>query len=568
MPLEKRGASYWGCCPFHHEKTPSFSVHNEKQFYHCFGCRESGNAFTFIKKIENVEFGDALKILAKRAGLEIPQRDGFKKDDADTLKRKERLYALMREAARHYHENLSKPEAAAAKAYLSQRGISGSLITKFGLGYSLNGSEMLTHLGSKGYTDAEMKDAGILAVSENGTYDVFYDRLIVPIINQFGEVVAFGGRTLIKNPDFAKYRNSSQTLIFDKSKTLYAVNLLQKQKQKQRAVPYIILCEGYMDVIALHAYGFDTAVASMGTSLTYAQAKQLKNFGTNRVYISYDGDTAGQRAALRGLDILDETGLNVRVIIMPDGIDPDDAVRKHGAAYYQKLLDQALPLPAFKIETLKKQYDLTDSQQKAQFAVEAAKVAKALTNPVEQEDYLKLIQTLTGYSLETLYRQTEIAPPPLRTETQAEEKSAEAPSKISAAKQFVLAAVAANKPYVDYSASFDFLTDEFSRTAITYFLTNRKEKQESTASLYEMIDETFWPSLGEIQHYPFTKGNDTQKYYTDCVYELKRTALQAEHEYLTRLAEKTSVPSEKLAALQKIQEINLKIQQLKHGGEE
>ncbi len=249
---------------------------------------------------------------------------------------------------------------------------------------------------------------------------MFYGRLIFPIINNLGEVVSFGGRVLVQNPDFAKYRNGSQTFIFDKSRNIYAVNLLKKRKQT-KGLEYVIMTEGYMDVISLHKAGFDTAVASMGTSLTQTQAKLIKNY-CDRIYISYDGDGAGQKATLRGLDILAEAGLNVKVIKLPDGLDPDDVIKKKGAEFYAKLIEDAVTLTKFKIETLGKKYDLKRPDEKAKFAVEAAKVIKSLENPVEREEYLKLLHEMTGYTMNTLYKQTEMSAPPEFTEKPSAQK--------------------------------------------------------------------------------------------------------------------------------------------------
>ena len=325
-PLTKKGGTYWGCCPFHHEKTPSFTVSEDRGLYHCFGCKAGGNVINFVSEIESVDKSEAIRILAKEAGLEVPQFKAGNKDYALEAKKRERLYKLMRDAARHYHENLYLPAASGARDYLKRREVGENLVKRFGLGYSVSGNEMILYLKGLGYTVSEMKDAGIAAQRADEYYDVFYGRLIFPIINNMGEVVSFGGRVLVNNPDFAKYRNGSQTVIFDKSRNIYAVNLLKKKKQTS-GLSYIIMTEGYMDVISLHKAGFDMAVASMGTSLTSVQAKLLKNY-CERIYISYDGDGAGQKATLRGLDILSEAGLNVKVVQLPDGLDPDDVIKK------------------------------------------------------------------------------------------------------------------------------------------------------------------------------------------------------------------------------------------------
>lgn len=557
VALSKRGNTHWGCCPFHHEKAPSFAVNEDKQFYHCFGCKESGNAFTFIKKIESVEFGDALKILAKKLGLEVPKLDFRKSDSAEVQAKKERLGQLMREAAKHYHENLNSAQGNNARKYLEERGITKNLQTKFGLGLSLHGGEMLEYLRKLGYTTQEMKDAGVAAAKESEWYDVFYGRVIFPIIDQFGVVVGFGGRTMQKDADFAKYRNSSQTLLFDKSKTIYALNLLQKRKQRGN-MSYVILCEGYMDVIALHAVGFDTAVAAMGTALTYNQAKKLKNFAS-RVYISFDGDGAGQKAALRSLDILAETGLSVRVIQLPEGIDPDDLVKsKGGVEKYKALMDNALTLPAFKIASLQKQYDLSDKEGKANFTIAAVRVIKTLENPVEQEEYLKMIASLTGYSLEALNRQADITERVTAITQQLQHTAVK-----NSGEHFILASIAAQKDYVDFTEDFaTFLIDEFSRLIVEFILTNRKEKRDSVASLYTRIDENMDTELTEILHYEFIEGDNKNK-YIECVKNLKITVLQQEKEAIAQDMQE----SKDFSRLPELSEIEQKLNRLRKGSE-
>ena len=369
LPLKRKGRTFWGCCPFHHEKEPSFAVNDEKQFYHCFGCKESGNAIGFVQKMESVEFMDALKIVAEMAKMEVPS---FKRDENQTQtidkEKKDRLLSLLRCAGKHYHENLSSPKAKEATQYINYRALDKNIVTRFGLGYSIDGEEMIKYLVSQGYTHAEIKEAGIAEIKGDRYYDVFYNRLIIPIINNFNEIVGFGGRLLNKESHIAvKYRNTSATPVFDKSKIIFGINLLKRKKQKEN-IKYVIVTEGYMDVMALHQAGFDTAVASMGTAFTYQQAKAIKNY-TNNVYVSFDGDSAGQKATMRGLDILQESGLNVKVVSLPDELDPDDLIKQRGKGAYEKLLKEALTLTAFKLKVLKGEYDMSTPDGKSAYTV-------------------------------------------------------------------------------------------------------------------------------------------------------------------------------------------------------
>lgn len=533
VPLKRKGGNYWGCCPFHHEKEPSFAVNEQKQFYHCFGCKESGNAITFVQKMENIDRMDAIRVLAAEAHLELP---AFKRNTEETVSRekKDRLLSLLKVAARHYYDNLADDRAKPARDYLAKREIPESLVKKFGLGFSVGWDEMINFLHQKGYTHAEIKEAGIAAQKGDSWYDVYFNRLMFPIINSFGEIIAFGGRTLEADPDFAKYRNTSQTAVFDKSKAVYAINLLKKKKQRE-GLRYIIMTEGYMDVIALHKAGFDSAVASMGTALTWAQAKQLKNY-CDRIYISYDGDTAGQKATMRGLDILAQAGMSVRVVRLPAGMDPDDVIKRLGREAYQKLLDEAVTLPAFKIDTLKGMYDLTDSEEKSKFAVEAVKVIKALENPVERDDYLVQVRAITGYPMEVLYAQADITPAAPKEEPVAQSAEPAPPesAEMPAGERFVLASLVHNMEYVDYNEDLvTVLEDEPGRSIYEYVIERVKSGEyKSPSGLFSAIDPKYGRELGEIVDYVFIEGDGKRK-YDACVRAMKLKAIEKEKNRLS-----------------------------------
>jgi len=574
VSLTKKSGSFWACCPFHHEKTPSFQVNPFKQLYYCFGsCQTGGNAITFIKNIESVDSSDAIKILAKRIGLEIPNNFGFlKSDSVEIAKKKEVLLKLTKDTAKHYHQNLCNSKNKTALEYLLNRGIEKSIIQKFGLGYSDN-SNLIKHLESLGYTLEQMKEANVAMVSEKGVYDPFFNRVIVPIINQFGEVVAFGGRTLEKNPDFAKYRNSSNTLIFEKNKVLFAANLLQLLKKTGTKLTSVILCEGYMDVIALHAAGFTNAVASMGTAFSFNQAKQIKNF-VEKVFISFDGDTAGQKNTLSAIDVLQSVGLSIRVVMLPQGKDPDDIVKTGGSKAYQKLLDNAITATAFKLNSLLKNYNLEDSQEKAKFTAEAVKVIKTLENPVEQDEYYKKLQKLSGYSLEVLYKQAEFTievPLPTRGNNENSEKELQVDSvwgkenkKILESKKFILASLVAKKDFVDYKEDFEsFIKDQFSIAVIGHFVLNYKKSEDSVASLYAKLDENCHKALNEILYeYKFTEG-DLETYYKDCIRNLKTYEFTKEKELLFKEFFNSKDDSKKQKLKQKLNDVEEKLKELK-----
>lgn len=564
VPLTKKGRTYWGCCPFHHEKDPSFAVNEDKQFYHCFGCKESGNAISFVQKMESVDFIDAVKILAEEAKMELPRFTVTKGDGKADREKKERLYALMREAAKHYHDNLSSAGGKTARDYLETRKIGGNLAIKFGFGASLSGKEIIDYLESKGYTKTEMKEAGLVEQRGDDWYDVFYKRLMIPIINNFGQVVAFGGRLITPETHVAvKYRNSSNTLIFDKSKTLYAINLLKKKKQRE-PIRYVIIAEGYMDVIALHKAGFDTAVASMGTALTLAQAKLIRNY-SNNVYISYDGDGAGQTATLRGLDILAEAGLNVKVVSLPDGLDPDDLIKERGREAYEKLLKEALTLPAFKLKVLRKKYDLTAPDEKSKYAIEAIKVIKALENPVEQEEYLKIVHKDTGYSLDALNKQADVTvinSPQVETVPQLTLDETTTKPNRTKAELFVISSIAHGMDYVDFSDDvYTYLTRESDRKVYEYALSKYKAGEKpSVSGLYSFLSQE---DATEIVGYDFLAG-DNEKKYKSCLVEVKKAWLTSEIKRLSKEYDETK----NVALLTETLKLSKALGALKNGGED
>lgn len=523
--LTKKGNKYWGCCPFHHEKDPSFTVNGDGKFYYCFGCKESGNAITFLSKIESIEKFEAIKMLCESVGMKIPDNDNRKNvQSAQIAKKKERLFEMMREAAIHYNENLKTSAAKTANEYLANRGIDKRLVTKFGMGLSINGSELLEYLKKKGYSYKEMKEAGLAEQKADSYYDVFYGRLIIPIINNRGQVVGFGGRTLEKDAKFAKYRNSAQTILFDKSKTIFGINLLKKKKQTS-PINYCIMTEGYMDTISLHKAGFDTAVASMGTSLTNEQARQLKNYSSN-VYISYDGDGAGQKATLRGLDILESVGLNVKVVCLPDGLDPDDVIRQKGAEFYRKLLDEAISLTSFKLKTLLKNYDLTQPQGKSKYAYEAIKIIKKLPTLIEQEEYLKVVNKYTGYSMDILRKQAEIL-----VDEQSESKlttQVQENTNFDAETFFILVSMLHRRQYVDYEEDiYELLSDDFFREIYSLIIDSYKNDDINIGAIFEATSKENHDKLSKMVGYEFIEGDDALK-YERCLNSLKNKKLKEE----------------------------------------
>lgn len=381
VSLKRSGSNLFGLCPFHGEKTASFSVAPDKGIYYCFGCHKGGNVINFQMEIEGLSYPDAVRALAKRAGLEVPEDEQYQ----SRYRQQERLWALHKEAARYFHSQLYAPVGAEALQYAFNRGMPKSTLTKFGIGYAPDSwSGLVDHLRKKDYTDQELRDSGLVTVSRKNEnlFDRFRDRLMFPIIDVRGNVIGFGGRIMNdKEKSAAKYLNSPETLIFNKRKNLFALNLAKKSK-----MGYMILVEGYMDAIALHQYGFDCAVASLGTALTEDGASLLSRY-TDQVVLIYDGDAAGQNATQRAIPILERAGLQVKVLQMRDAKDPDEFLKKFGADRFKLLLEESSNRVEYQLNAILKKYDLRDDDQRVKYLQEAAELLSTLSGAVQREVY-------------------------------------------------------------------------------------------------------------------------------------------------------------------------------------
>ncbi|MBQ6383683.1 MAG: DNA primase [Clostridia bacterium] len=406
VPLKKSGRHHWGLCPFHGEKTASFSVDGERQLFYCFGCKAGGDVFHFVSEIERCSFSEAVQLLADRAHMDVPEMEESEEYRRQKSQR-ERLMLANKTAARFYHETLFKPAGAASLAYLRKRGLTDQVIRRFGLGAAPDAWSALTdHLLQEGFTLEELRLAGLTVIKEpekgsdgksgkRRAFDMFRNRAIFPIIDMYGNVLAFGGRALGNQQP--KYLNTSDTPVFNKRKGVYAANLLRKQRHLDR----VILVEGYMDVVSLSQFGVEGVCATLGTALTNEQAQLMRRFAP-QVYLGYDGDSAGQHAILRGLGILEEEGIPARVLDFPDGLDPDEYIRRDGLAGFQKL--PAISPAAYRLRRLRADLDLSTAEGRITYAREAAKVLRSL-DPVERDSFLKELMVQTGFSRETLLEQ-------------------------------------------------------------------------------------------------------------------------------------------------------------------
>lgn len=395
MQLNPKGSRYWGLCPFHGEKTPSFSVNRQQQAFYCFGCHKGGNVFSFVMERENMTFVEAVELLAQRAGLEVP-RVGGAGESREQKQLRERAQEACTCAARFFHSVLMSPEGDGARAYLEKREISMSAVRKFGIGYAPGGWDTLyTHLKQQGFTPQEIVAAGLAVVKNEKYYDMFRQRIIFPIFNTRSQVIAFGGRILTDAQP--KYLNSTDTVVFNKRRNLYGLNLCRGQK-----LSTLHLVEGYVDVVSLVSHGVAGCVATLGTAITVEQAQLLKRY-TEHVTICYDGDEAGQKATERALEIFDYVGMKTSVCVIPGGQDPDDFVKANGAQAFLNLKRRTGT--SFLLEREKRKYDLSDEQQRTAYAIGASKILKTVTEPVVLEGYLRTLMVETGFSREVLLEQ-------------------------------------------------------------------------------------------------------------------------------------------------------------------
>ena len=380
VSLKRSGSNLFGLCPFHGEKTASFSVSPDKGIYYCFGCHKGGGAVNFMMEVEGLSYPDAVRALAKRAGMQVPEDEQYQ----SRYHKQERLWALHKEAARFFHSQLYAPVGKTALEYAFGRGMSKGILTTFGVGYAPDSWDSLVKaMKAKGYTEEELKESGLVSVSQkNGNiFDRFRDRLMFPIIDVRGNVIGFGGRIIKKDSDAAKYLNSPETLIFNKRKNLFGLNLAKKSKQGS-----LILVEGNIDVVSLHQYGFDNAIASLGTSLTEEQAALMTRY-TDQVILIYDGDKAGQNATQRAIPILEKAGLQVKVLQIRDAKDPDEFLKKFGADRFKLLLEGSANRVEYQLGAIRSKYDLREDDQRVKFIAEAAEFLSTLGSPVQREVY-------------------------------------------------------------------------------------------------------------------------------------------------------------------------------------
>lgn len=520
VPLQKKGSRYFGCCPFHHEKTASFCVSQDNGFYHCFGCGASGDVIKFIMEMESMSFFDSVRYLAEKAGMQLPEM----KLDPQFKEKKERsdvLKQLMRDAARYYRNNLVDPvKGKDAREYLANRGIDDETAKRYGLGLSLDYDSLVGYLRRKEYALKDLLDCGLIANTEK-PFDAFANRIIVPIINSKNEVVAFGGRIYHGEENVAKYKNSTNTQLFDKGRTIYGVNYLKRDRHAGAVIHDIILVEGYMDVISLGSVGIRNAVAGMGTALTEGQAYELKRLAP-KIYVCYDGDAAGRKATLRNVDILVKTGLDVKVVSLDDGKDPDETVRESGAEGFLKRVDEAVPVTEYKLNLCKNAYDLNTYEGRSKYLKSAIAVLKSVADGSEREVYIELVAMLSrtskdkigGMLAETSVTKREPAP---------QEKTA----KNLSSSRFIVNRIMKNARCVKLSDIEDEWIVNSVHKAIVGYARSVGEGRFNVGNMYSVVPDD--PEIGAILDMRTEFANEAKEsaYWTDCLVALANDCISA-----------------------------------------
>lgn len=554
VDLKKKGGKYWGCCPFHNEKTASFNVDVNKQFFYCFGCSKGGDAITFVKEMEHLSYVEAVEYLADKAGLTVPRISNSKFEEEKEKQRK-RHYEICKAAAGFYYSMLAKGNNKAAD-YCTKRGISFGIVKRFGMGYAPPGGDLLfKYLLSLGFTKEETIRSGLAKEnSAGGIRDFFFDRLMFPIMDVYGNVIAFGGRVL--GEGIPKYLNSSDSPLYNKKRHLYGLNIAKKNKQADR----LLLVEGYMDVVTVSSFGIGGAVASLGTSLTKEQCILIKRF-TRDVYIAYDGDGAGRKAAVRASKMLMEEGIMPRILVFEEGLDPDEYLKKYGADKFEGLMDNAeLPFK-FEIDKLSENYDLTKEAGRRDFASAALEVAATIKSELDKEDILKYLEVKTGYSVETLSRQT-VKMHKMEKNSHNSTQMTEVPNKDSfKTKAEALAIKLALNGWRE-RILLELAEDDFDEPAYKECFKEIKDGMISEHDVMSMFDsESMQRMAMKVVAIPDEEVCDTS--FKGCIDAIKNEKLKKELDYYESLLKNKELEKEKrIEALEKIPELQRRLKQI------
>lgn len=549
--LERKGGKYWACCPFHNEKTPSFSVSEDEGFFYCFGCKESGDVISFVMKYESCDFSEAVSILAKNAGMEIPEFVG-EKDVIEKKKAKERMLKLLDSAYKHYQQNLYLPIAKPAQDYIKKRNFTRHELEDFKMGYAINWTELIDYLKKQGFTYKEMVDAGVAQQKNGRYYDVMAERLVFPIFNSFNECIGFSARVLGQS-DYAKYKNTAETLVFQKGRVVFAINLVKALKQKS-GLDKIIIVEGQIDVIAMHKAGFKNTVACMGTALTKENAHELKKL-SNNVVLCFDGDTAGEKATIRSIDILKEEGFNITIVSLPDKHDPDEVLKEYGKDYLNNLINNSLPITDYLIQSELKKFNLDKPDEKGKFAVEALKHIAKLGSNSQEEPYLEKVRDLTNIPIDVLRRDLQRIKTG-RVPTKSDKKITEdvlttrENGNIRAIK-FILSSLIYKKDYVNKKIDYSRLMPRQAE------IIQKAMEGIPISSYFDYFDVDNMPLLKECLNMDFEDYVETGKrYFDECVWSLAYQELINRQNELTEKFKNCNDNDERVKIMQELSAVS------------
>lgn len=561
VKLQKKGSSYFGLCPFHNEKSPSFSVSPGKQMYYCFGCGAGGNVFTFIMEYENYTFVEALKYLAGRAGVTLPEAE-YSKEARAAADLRTTLLEIQKKAAGFYYYQLRQDTGKQGMAYLKGRELSDETIHKFGLGCSPKYSGALyQYLKSKGYSDEHLKESGLFNIDERrGMQDKFWNRVMFPIMDVNNRVIGFGGRVM--GDAKPKYLNSPETKIFDKSRNLYGLNIARTSRK-----PYLIVCEGYMDVIAMHQAGFTNAVASLGTALTSGHASLMRRY-TKEVLLTYDSDEAGQKAALRGIPILKAAGIRPRVVNLAPYKDPDEFIKAEGKEAFEKRLDEAANAFLFEVKVLEKQYDLSDPEGKTEFFRKTARKLLEFPEELERNNYMESLSRIYHIKFEDLRKMvnnmalggasTDVSKKPEARSRKKENKE----DAGRTAQKLMLTWLASYPAMFDTIAGYitpaDFTTPLYHQVAELVFAQHEEGEVNPAKLLNQFSDSEEQKEVTSLFHATLhlERKEDARRALLETVCRMKRDSIAWQSDHL--------LPTD-LGGLQKIVEARKRLEDLERG---
>lgn len=561
LTLNRRGGNFWACCPFHNEKTPSFSIKQDAQFYKCFGCGESGNVITLVMKMENVDFLTAVEMLAKNAGLEMPTDV----DNAEMQKRKRErdvIYQILRATTDFYHQNLLDNHNTEQYKYLRTRGINDEMIAKFQIGASLDFDGLPRHLKQLGFKTEDMVKAGVIGTMEDSgrVYDFYGRRLIFPIFNGFGDVVAFSGRSVEQNVEHTKYKNTPQTIVFNKSEIMFGFNFVRDLKKQNNMLDTIVIVEGHIDVIACHQVGITNTIGCMGTALTSQHTRKIKQLVEN-VILCLDGDSAGANATYKAIDTLKEGGLNVKVVRLVGAKDPDEFIKKYGKEKFMEMLTNAIDCVDFVLNDSAKKYDLNNNADRTKYIQESLNYISKFSTPAEQEIYLGVVQKLVRVPIDALRKSLiakETDEKPANQEEIAPEQIAD--NYLRESKIMLLASVLYKKIENLDDVELIFNTDDELKPLYLYIKQKLAENKNITiSSLFDEFQINDNSLIDKVINYSFPDESVFSTYLADTIKRVKRYALEQEREKIKQKMLTATTEGEQLEFLIKLNELAKKI---------